>query len=240
MRTSHIALCSLVCAVGLLGYASESHAQIGTARTGCNSATVPAPEEVIVYVDHMFLGDCRILSLGTYPTNAFFGLPNDSITSVKVGIDAQVHLFWDGPFLVPNTVDGFAVFVRRLGADSSNLTEFPNHLGSFKGWSDATSSIRVIRKSEACPPPGPKQAVFFQHENFRGDCVTKNVGAYDIWDIGLQNDSMSSVRLGSQASVILCHDASFVGCVFFPVGSNLSNLGTTPAGNDVVSSLGVN
>jgi hypothetical protein len=241
MRFTHRTLIvSATTCLGLLASQSGALAQIGSARTGCNSSTLPGAEEVIIYMDNDYRGDCRILSVGTYPTASNFGLPNDSISSLKIGSNVQAHLFWDGPFDVHNTEFGWVDFVRRLGGNYPNLGAVTNAANTGQGWNDATSSMRVIRNSEACANPGPKQVVFFQHADFWGDCVTKNVGFFDVWDIGMMNDSITSLKVGSSATLTICKNGNFgTPCDVYRPGSTVSNLGDAPVGNDSISSAAV-
>jgi hypothetical protein len=215
-----------------------AQAQIGMPMDVCNSGTVPAADQVIAYADINYLGACRLLTLGTYPTPTSFGLPDNSISSVKVGTNAQVQLFWDANFAIPNTTFGFLDGATRIGGNAPDLRMFQNPAGSFQGWSDVTSSIRVIRKSDACGPPGAGQVVLFQHANYQGDCVTKSPGWFDVWDIGLMNDSISSLKVGPSARVTICQNANQGGrCDEYR--ADQPSLDGTPVGNDSVSSMRV-
>jgi hypothetical protein len=62
-----------------------------TARAQC----VPQPNEVAVFVDSDFQGACKILPVGDYPTATSTGLPNDSISSIRIGAGAQVTVCVD-------------------------------------------------------------------------------------------------------------------------------------------------
>jgi hypothetical protein len=225
------------CSILLFGVQRASLAQNGTARTGCNSASAPGAEEVIIYADGSFTGDCRILSVGVYPTSGNFGLGNDTISSLKVGSNVQAQLFWDGPFAVPNTPTGFLDYILPISWNAPDLWNYHNFAQNYQDWNDKTSSIRVIRRSENCANPGPRQVVFFQHTNYQGDCVTKNVGVFDVWDIGMQNDSISSLKVGSQVNLLICTDAGFGGrCDSYRPGVWQPDLGGTPVGSDTISS----
>lgn len=51
--------------------------------------------------------------------------------------------------------------------------------------------------SAACTP-GPNQVAFYEHPNFQGKCAVLGVGRYkNAEEIGIANDSISSVKLGS-------------------------------------------
>ena len=246
MRAFHKALIiSATTSLGLLASQAGASAQIGTPRTGCTRDSVPGPEEVITYVDDNFGGDCRILSVGVYPFGD--GLPNDSITSIKIGSNVQAHLFWEGLFDVSRNDTDFVAHALRIGGgetrsnDIPNLAIFQNEDATEPGWSDAVSSLRVILKSNDCRPPGPRQAVFYQHAGFTGDCVTKDVGSYDIWDIGMANDSITSLKVGNAVDLTVCKNAGFgPPCDVYSRGSEIGNLGDdAPVGNDSISSVDI-
>jgi hypothetical protein len=55
----------------------------------------PGPLRVAFYVDSNFAGDCKILPIGDYPTATSTGLPNDSVSSIRVGPGAQVTVCVD-------------------------------------------------------------------------------------------------------------------------------------------------
>jgi hypothetical protein len=56
------------------------------------------------------------------------------------------------------------------------------------------------------------QAAFFQHSKYRGACVVRNVGRYsNSRSIGIGNDKISSIKVGSRTKVRLCYDSKFRG-----------------------------
>ena len=80
---------------------------------------------------------------------------------------------------------------------------------------------------------------FYHDGAFRGACEVRGVGAYrSPEDIGLSNDSISSVRLGSNVQVVLCPDADFRGTCQL-VTADVANLTGSRVGNDSVSSATV-
>src|SRR5262245_16046397 len=74
--------------------------------------------------------------------------------------------------------------------------------------------------SQTCNPT-PNQVAFFVDANFRGKCVIKGAGDYpNAGAIGLPNDSISSVKVGTNAQVVLCKDNDFKGdCILLRTSS---------------------
>ena len=90
-----------------------------------------------------------------------------------------------------------------------------------------------------CPAPGPQQVVFYQDAKFGGNCVVKNTGSYPTSnDLGIGNDSISSIQVGSGAKVYVCSDAWYEGrCEVFTLSD--ARLSDNPIGNDAISSAKV-
>lgn len=93
------------------------------------------------------------------------------------------------------------------------------------------------------PPPqcsyNADQVVFYTDINYGGQCVTRNVGEYsNSSSIGLPNDSISSLKIGSNVRAVLCRDNDYSGgCETF-TGDD-SDLRGNSIGNDSVSSAKV-
>ncbi len=73
----------------------------------------PGADQVSLYVKKYFLGQCKVLDKGKYLNHVDFGLPNNSVSSVRVGSNVQVCLyrkknlggFWKSRI----TVDDFSI-----------------------------------------------------------------------------------------------------------------------------------
>jgi hypothetical protein len=88
---------------------------------------------------------------------------------------------------------------------------------------DKTSSATIARiQARKSPPPSrassakcePKanQVTFFQHANYKGACAVRNTGRYpNSKAIGIGNDKISSIKIGSGSNVNLCKDSNFRG-----------------------------
>lgn len=99
-------------------------------RAGCDER--PGIDEVILYEHADFAGDCTTLQVEDYIQPSQLLLPNDSVSSIRVGPTVMVRLCRDQYF------EGNC---ESLIADDSNLTD--NFVGN-----DAVSSIRVTAKTK--------------------------------------------------------------------------------------------
>jgi hypothetical protein len=63
----------------------------GKAFAGCPD---PGPSQITVYQHRDFTGLCKVLEVGSFPNSGFLSpVPNDSISSLKVGSNVRAHLF---------------------------------------------------------------------------------------------------------------------------------------------------
>ncbi len=106
---------------------------------------VPA-HSVAVYRDANYGHDCSLLKAGDYPspdwapgansTKGNFGLPNDSISSLRVGPGALIRIYQDAARLDAfGNVVYFAPF-KEFTTDEPDLSVY--------GWNDKTSAIQVF------------------------------------------------------------------------------------------------
>jgi hypothetical protein len=144
---------------------------------------VPDAGQVALFTNANFLGDCVVLAFGDYPgSEESIGLPNDSISSVRVGPGAQVELFKDA---------GFA-------GDSILLTSSDSFLDGDQVGSDDATSAKVQPLGTTDCPPGPNQVSLFANANYLGRCTVKDMGTYNtMLSLGLSDADVSSVRVGS-------------------------------------------
>ncbi len=195
---------------------------------------LPGPKEAIVYSSPAF---CKKLPIGTYPNSSSFApLANDSISGVKVGSDASIKLFRHAWFET-KTMDDYAI----LWESTWSLPSTIDH---------ATSSIVVepkgdsqCHRSEYRPQTG--QVTLYTRAGFTfsfssGDqCITKNVGSYPTTaEVGMQNDSLSAIKIGPGTGVTVCRDANFGGvCETFT--SDVADMSFTKVGNNKATSYRV-
>ena len=83
--------------------------------------------------------------------------------------------------------------------------------------------------------PGLNQVAFFQHAKYKGACVVRKVGRYaNAKSIGIGNDKISSVKIGSGTQVVLCKDNNFKGtCKTY--AKSMSSIGKMNDKTDYIS-----
>jgi hypothetical protein len=187
------------------------------------TSCVPAANQVAFFIDANFSGGCILRGPGEYPTPESLGLPNDSISSVKLGSGAQVILCRDN-----NYRGDCQLFAGNIA-----------NLGSEKIGNDTVSSAKVEARGTQDCKPGAQQVGFFMHGNYVWPCSLKGLGEFaNAAAIGLPNDSVSSVLVGQGAWAILCVDDNFGGdCQRFTASD--PHLDNSRIRNDRVSSAKV-
>lgn len=208
----------LVVALGL-GWGGLAPGSPATAA-GCPD---PVSNDVVMFQNASFGDPCRTLYNGPYASSADFALPNDSISSLKVGPSVKVTLFSDSGFSGERCV----LYSGSFAA-----------LSSF-GFNDRTSSIRIDPIWLDCQNPPSFSVAIFQHANYGGDCTVLHVGSYpSSTKFGLAGDSISSLKVGRGAIVTACSDANGGGrCESFGDWNTVVTLVGSYVGNDAISSL---
>jgi hypothetical protein len=190
------------------------------ARADC----VPKDNQAAFSTNANYQGACALLGVGDYPTATSIGLPNDSISSLRVGSGVQVYACRDENFA------GSCVLIRGAHRTMVN-TGMDN---------DQITSIKVQPIGAALPcEPGPLQVALYEDANYAGDCRRLPIGDYaTATSTGLPNDSVSSIRVGPGAQVRVCSEAYFAGtCNLVTVDAPY--LGTLSVGNDHLTSAKV-
>jgi hypothetical protein len=209
-------------AVGLLLFAALTLGVLGHSAPAL-AACEPTANQASFYTDANFRGACVVRDVGDFPNAETIGLPNDSISSLKVGANVQVIVCKD------NNFRGDCI---RLDHDVSFLND--RRVGN-----DAVTSLKVQANGTVQCPPGPNQVSFYTNADFLGSCVTRDIGDYPTGgSIGLPNDSISSIRVGAGAQVLACADENFGGRCEVITGSR-SNLVASTVGNDQITSVRV-
>ncbi len=159
----------------------------GSSGSGC----VPGQYQAAVFTDPNYGGSCVIKGIGEYPNPDSIGLPNDSISSIKVGSGANVRLCAN---------DG-------LNSPCEYFSQDDNQLNYFDSMPDnATSSMKVEGGGPTTNcQPGESEVAFFMNENYQETCTIRGVGRYDDPSaLGLPNDTISSVKVGARVRVRIC------------------------------------
>jgi len=185
---------------------------------GCS----PGADQIALFVDANYSGQCVTKGIGSYSNPAALGLPNDSISSIKVGSNVKATLCRD---------DNYSGTCESFTDNDGDLTD--SGIGN-----DQVSSAKVESRGGACAPSADQIALFVD-ANYSGQCVIKGVGSYSNPSaIALPNDSISSIKVGSNVKATLCRDDGYVGgCETFSSDDN--DLTNNSIGNDQVSSAKV-
>ncbi|HYH08198.1 MAG TPA: hypothetical protein VEK11_14175 [Thermoanaerobaculia bacterium] len=183
-------------------------------------ACMPGPNEVSLYLHSQYEGPCVVKPVGEYATAQAMGIANDAVSAARVGANVQLVLCADPQYggyceLATGNIPDF--FRARFG-------------------NDRLSSIKVQPRGFRECAPGAGQASFYMHGPFLAPCSVRGAGDYpDAAAIGLPNDSITAIAVGSAVQVCACVDPRFQGrCVAFTaddpdVHDNI--------GNDVISSV---
>lgn len=181
----------------------------------------PDANQVALYVDPNYAGQCITKGVGEYSNPGAIGLPNDSISSIKVGSNVRAILCKD---------DNYGGGCETLEGDDPDLGN--NSIGN-----DQVSSLKV--EGRGCSPAAD-QVSLYADPTYGGNCVTLGVGDYptpgNLGAVG--NDNAEALRVGGNVQAILCEHDNYQGqCETF--ASDDANLGDNAIGSDRVSSVKV-
>jgi hypothetical protein len=84
----------LVGLVLILAFLVGIQVQSAQSATAC----IPGPDQVALFTGINYGGDCMIKELGRYPVASSIGLPDDSISSLKVGVNVHAVLYGDANY----------------------------------------------------------------------------------------------------------------------------------------------
>ena len=134
---------------------------------------------------------------------------------------------------------GLAVEVQKNQQALQQCTELSGTRGTFNNPNPPPPPPLLSAVGSCSGRPGPNEVMLFMHFDYQPPCVVKTVGRYDNADqIGLPNDSISSLRVGSNVRAILCMHGGQTGlCETFTYDD--PNLSNNAIGNDQVTSARV-
>jgi hypothetical protein len=174
----------------------EDATTVRTATTSCYNDPDGIPDDytVWVYEHDSYRGTCRILLPGFYPSSSNIGIPNDSMSSIRIGAGVRARLFehtgYKGAYWV--------------------ITGHVSYLGSIFLWNDLASSMRVelADRAQNCRDVRDGEMALFVDSWYMGDCVVLPVQTWFGYAItypnasamGIGNDSISSLMYRSQFS----------------------------------------
>ncbi|HEY0371192.1 MAG TPA: hypothetical protein VGD79_04290, partial [Thermoanaerobaculia bacterium] len=148
--------------------------------------------------------------------------PNDEMSSVKLGAGAVAVICEHNNY--GGTCELFTVSDSNFGGNSIKH--------------DRASSMKVFAGTPPSCEPGPQQVSLYETANFTpGICLNVGFGEYPSSTVmGFANDSLSSIKIGASAEVVLCKHDNYLGdCQ--RVTTNVTNIDQTRIGNNAVSSI---
>ena len=148
----------------------------------------PSSNEIALFVDPNYSGQCVIKGIGDYPNPSSIGLPNDSISSIRVGSNVQAVLCHD---------DNYSGGCETFTGDDSNLSD--NSIGD-----NQVSSVRVENRG------GSTETRLYDNTNYGGSSVYVNTtGLYTMVDVF--NDMAESITMPTGWSVRLFEHDDYYG-----------------------------
>lgn len=198
-------------AVFIFTFGLNTHAQ----AAGC----APGKNEVTVYQHKNFKGACSVLGIGKYRNAAEMRMRNDTISSIKLGRNAQITVCNNAKGKVVNKYGSgrkkmHCVTLKRSFAFTGNVAGV--------NYNDDISSATVARRTkgdvhargDCYPGDNSSNIAIYQHPKLGGTCKILGIGSYaNSRQMNFKNDSVSSVEVGrnSKVYVILCRKGGFKG-----------------------------
>jgi hypothetical protein len=177
----------------------------------------PGVNEVAVYQHANYGGVCSVLREGDYMNSAQLRMPNDSISSVRIGGNMQITA-------CKHARSNVVTSRPRWLDDPQSCQTFVGNIDNLKSTrlgNDNISSASVSKRPEetvidpsgSCKP-GPDSVGLYQHNNLKGNCRILGVGSYSSSSqMNFSNDSISSIEIDptSRIYVIACQHGKFGG-----------------------------
>lgn len=117
---------------------------------------------------------------------------------------------YDGSQLKPRHISSGNMCLDVWTGDGRNgqkLVIWPCHGGRNQQW----DFLNYVPPPPQPPPPPPGPVTFYEHCDFQGHAVAKGPGRYDIGQMGIGNDSISSIRIPAGRRVRVYQHAGFQG-----------------------------
>ncbi len=190
------------------------------AYAACN----PGPNEVALFQHSNYRGICSVLPVGDYPDSRAMLMPNDSVSSIKIGknVEIQVHNHSSR-----GNTSKFDKFISGGGSKSSgfvyqNFSKSQASLSGTRIGNDRISAVYVFypkaeydfKRGDCYPGDNSISIAIYQHSGFGGNCRLLDLGTYrNSKEMRFKNDSASSVEIGKNSKVYveLYSDSNFRG-----------------------------
>jgi hypothetical protein len=182
----------------------------------------PGADQVAVFEHDHFFGACMTLAVGDHVFPEQIGLPDDSASSILVGANVRA----------------LGCQARAFGDACAYLDHATPVLGATPVGNDTLSSLRVEPRPTSCDPE-PGQVALFTDPGFAGACVVLGIGDFaHSPELGVPNDTVSSIRVGPATQVLACGGDSW-GEPCDPITRDVADLAGSRVGTDTISAVRV-
>ena len=148
-----------------------------------------------------------------------YGSPCSSNVPALAGIphvpDAVWLAYWTyGGYDPSASVFGVNCISDTLWSQSQRLRQYAG--GHNETWGAVTYNIDSNKHNgpAATVPgdcrPGSQQIALFVYPNYGGQCIVRGLGSYNVENLGLPNDAISSVQIGPGTRVRVCKDTGLI------------------------------
>ena len=149
----------------------------------------PLFAQVTLYSSCNYFGFSKSLEKGYYNTNDL-GIGNDKLSSIRVPDGYTITLYQDGDFKGQSTLY------------SSDISCLPGD------WNDKVSSVYVNYERNYS---NNEAVTLYMDCNYRGYSKSLGEGSYRVYELGISNDQLSSIRVPRGYSITLYQDDNFQG-----------------------------
>ena len=147
---------------------------------------------VTLFKDCNYSGSNVSLGPGSYNTNEL-GIGDNVLSSIKVGDGYSVTLYEDASFSGRSTV-----YKNDVACLASN-------------WNDKVSSIRITRDDYGGGGNNNGVVTLYQDCKYKGVSKTLGIGYYNVTELGIDNDALSSIRINYGYMITVYNDKDFKG-----------------------------
>jgi len=144
-------------------------------------ASNPFDDEVTVCTDRDYKGQCQVLGQGDYFYSDRIGLKDNSMSSIRVGSQAQAILCRKSRFRDD---------CERFRNDDPSFSD--NHIPD-----NSVSAMRVQRDGYIPCSPSSQEVSVYGHRDFIQPCSKLSKGKYRIKELGLEGEYPSSLKIGA-------------------------------------------
>jgi hypothetical protein len=166
----------------------------------------------VIYPDTYYGGTGQTLRPGLYDVSDLT-IGNDAASSITIPSGWTITLYANS---------GFSGSTMTLTSSYNNFKNF--------GWNDVVSSIRVEGPSSMSP------VMIFKDQSYQGAAQALWPGRYNVSDLDIGNDALTSIIIPSGWTVTLLSNSNFWG-TYVQLTSSSSNVGTSNSFNDEASSI---